>query len=72
MLRFLDAKCMIGRRNAPREGSPVTREDFLEIMDRCRIEKAIAYHAMAAEYDMMEGNHALVEETAGIDRFLRQ
>lgn len=72
MLRFVDAKCMIGRRNAPREGSPVIREDFLEIMDRCHIEKAVAHHAMAVEYDMMDGNHTLVEETAGSDRFLRQ
>lgn len=72
MLRFVDAKCMIGRRNAPREGSPVSREDFLEIMDRCHIEKAMVYHAMAAEYDMAEGNRILVEETEGHDRFLRQ
>lgn len=72
MLRFIDARCMLGERCIIREGDPNTKEDILELMDRCHIEKAIVYHAMAKESELPAGNMALIGETAGDDRFLRQ
>ena len=53
-------------------GEPVTHEDILELMDRCHIEKAIAYHAIAKEGEMAGGNMELVNLTEGDDRFIRQ
>ena len=72
MLRFIDARCMLGERCIIREGDPNTKEAILELMDRCHIEKAIVYHAMARESELPAGNMALIGETAGDDRFIRQ
>ncbi|MBP3634301.1 MAG: hypothetical protein J6J43_06985 [Oscillospiraceae bacterium] len=72
MLNFIDARCQLGRRGIVREGEPVTKSDILELMDRCSIEKAIAYHAMAKEGDMKAGNDLLLQETEGDERFIRQ
>ena len=72
MQRFIDARSKLGERCIIREGDPNTREDILELMDRCRIEKAIAFHAMAKESELPAGNMALIEETEGDDRFIRQ
>ncbi|MBP3634299.1 MAG: hypothetical protein J6J43_06975 [Oscillospiraceae bacterium] len=72
MLRFIDARCMLGNRCIIREGDPNTKEDILELMDRCHIEKAVVYHAMAKESELPGGNMALVEETKDNDRFIRQ
>lgn len=71
-MKFFDARCMIGMRGIVKEGEPTTREEILELMERCHIEKAIAYHAMAKEADLPTGNRKLIEETAGDDRFVRQ
>lgn len=71
-MRFFDAGCQLGRRGVIREGEPATKEDVLELMDRCRIEKAVACHAMAREGDMKQGNLELVKETEGEPRFVRQ
>ena len=49
-MRFIDANCMVGRRNVCREGAPASVADYIEIMDRCGIEKAVAFHAKAKEY----------------------
>lgn len=64
MLKFIDSNCMIGRRNVCREGSPETASDFLEVMDRCGIEKAVAFHASAKESDAVIGNLLIEEENA--------
>ena len=71
-MKFIDARCQLGRRGVLREGEPVTKADILELMDRCHIEKAVAYHAMTHEGDVKAGNGLLLEETAGDDRFIRQ
>ena len=70
MLKFIDANCMIGRRISPQKGAATTTEEFIEIMDRCGIEKALAYHAVAKESIMEIGNQLLEEEPA--DRFMKQ
>ena len=72
MLKFIDARCQVGRRGMFQVGEPVTHEDILELMDRCHIEKAIAYHAIAKEGEMAGGNMELVNLTEGDDRFIRQ
>ena len=72
MLNFFDARCQLGRRGVVREGQPITKEDILELMERCNIEKAVAYHSIALEGDMKGGNEELLKDTAGDDRFVRQ
>jgi len=62
---------MVGRRNICREGSPATVSDLLEIMDRCGIEKAVAFHAFAKECDAVEGNMMLDKENES-GRFIPQ
>jgi len=71
-MKFFDARCMLGTRGVIREGEPVTHEDILELMDRCHIEKAIAFHAMAKQADVPSGNEALLELTKDDPRFVRQ
>ena len=70
-MKFIDANCMIGKRNVCREGSPAAMEDYIEIMDRCGIEKAVAFHAAAKESDALTGN-ALLEKELFADRFISQ
>ena len=72
MLKFIDARCQLGRRSIVGEGEPTTHEEILELMDRCHIEKAVAYHAIAKDGEMAGGNMELVKLTEGDDRFLRQ
>lgn len=71
-MKFIDARCQLGRRGMFREGEPVTKTDILELMDRCDIEKAIAYHSIAKEGDMKAGNLELLKDTQDDDRFIRQ
>ena len=66
-MKFFDANCMIGMRGVVKEGEPTTHEEILELMERCGIEKAIAYHAMAKEADLPTGNMKLLEEIKGDD-----
>ncbi|MBR5587177.1 MAG: amidohydrolase family protein [Clostridia bacterium] len=70
-MKLIDANCMIGRRNSCREGSPVTMEDYIEIMDRCGIEKAVAFHSAALEYDPKTGNEKMKSEPFP-ERFMPQ
>lgn len=72
MLKFIDARCMLGERCVIREGDPNTKEAIVELMDRCHIEKAVAFHAMAKESELPAGNMALIQETQDDDRFIRQ
>lgn len=72
MLKFIDARCALGRAGVVREGAPHCKEDILELMQRCNIEKAIAFHIMAKEGEMKAGNEQLLKETEGDSRFIRQ
>ena len=72
MLKFIDANCMIGRRNMCREGAPVSLSDYTEAMDRCGIEKAIVYHSVARENSALTGNRCLEQELPQDGRFLKQ
>lgn len=71
-MKFIDARCQLGRRGILREGEPVTTEEILELMDRCCIEKAVAYYAIAKEGEMQAGNLELFRELEGRDRFIPQ
>lgn len=71
-MKFIDARCQLGRRCVVRENEPVTKEEIVELLDRCHIEKAVAYHAIAKEGDVKGGNMELLKETESDDRFLRQ
>ena len=72
MLNFIDASCRLGRPGVPKEGTPYTPEEILEVMDRCHIGKAIVYHHVAQKASVTDGNAELVRITEGNDRFLRQ
>ncbi|MBE7035683.1 MAG: hypothetical protein E7403_00110 [Ruminococcaceae bacterium] len=73
MIKFIDANCMIGNRMAPREGSPVTTGDFLEIMDRVGIEQAICYHSVGVENSCLLGIPELEKTVTGYeDRLMKQ
>ena len=72
MLKFIDARCQLGRRGVVGVGEPSTHEEILELMERCHIEKAVAYHSIAKEGEMKAGNLELINLTEGDDRFIRQ
>lgn len=72
MLKFIDARCRLGMPAVPKEGTPYTTDEILEVMDRCHIEKAIAYHHVAQKAAVEYGNSELVRMTEGETRFLRQ
>ena len=71
-MKFIDASIQLGRRCLPREGAPNTTDEILEVMDRCQIETAIAFHAIAKEGGMMDGNREILKLTGDNSRFLPQ
>ena len=71
MLKFIDAGCKLGMPAVPGD-LPWQTEKVLELMDRCRIEKAIACHEVAQQGEMMPGNLLMAEIAAQNDRFLPQ
>lgn len=71
-MKFIDASIQLGRRCLPREGAPNTTDEILEVMERCHIEKAIAYHAIAKEGGMADGNAEILKITGGNTPFLPQ
>ena len=71
-MKFLDARIQLGPVCMPHEGAPNTTEEILEVMERCQIEKAIAYHSLAKEAELMAGNEALLQITGKDTPFLRQ
>ncbi|MBP3634688.1 MAG: hypothetical protein J6J43_08970 [Oscillospiraceae bacterium] len=71
-MKFLDARIQLGQRCVLREGAPNTTEEILEVMQRCDIKKAIAFHAIAKEADMQAGNEELLKITGEDTPFLRQ
>ena len=71
-MRFFDASCRLGRPAAPAEGMPWQTDEILEIMERCHIDNALAYHIVAKDGEVADGNELLLEEIAGIDRLQPQ
>lgn len=71
-MKFLDARIQLGPRCMLREGAPNTTEEILEVMQRCDIEKAIAFHALAKESNIQAGNEELLKITGEDTPFLRQ
>lgn len=71
-MRFFDASCRIGRPAAPGEGMPWQTDKILELMERCRIDGALAYHIVAKDGEVADGNELLLKEIEGIDRLQPQ
>ena len=69
MMKFIDASCRIGRPAAPGADMPWKTEQMLELMDRCHIEKAFAYHIVAKDGEIIDGNELLMKEIKGSERF---
>lgn len=64
-MRFFDASCRLGRPAAPGEGMPWQTEQILEIMERCHIDNALAYHIVAKDGEVPDGNELLLREIQG-------
>ena len=62
MIKFIDASCQLGRPAVCNADMPWKTEQLLELMDKCNIERAFAYHAAAKEGDVPTGNRLLTEE----------
>ena len=55
-----DGNVVVGRRHNERQELSTT-DDLLRSMDRCGIERALAYHHHAVAFDPNEGNQLLLE-----------
>ena len=69
---FVDANCMIGRPVVQREGALKSTEELMRLMQDCGVVKALVYHSVAREADMLEGNALLEQEIEGRECFLKQ
>ncbi len=72
MIEFVDSNLMVGKRKVLREGSVYKTEDYLELMDRCGVKSAMAYHSIAKECDIIPGNQMLDEFLKTNKRFMGQ
>lgn len=63
MIKFIDANCMIGPRQLVREGALKSTQEILSLMEELGIFKAIAYHGVCKEADLMLGNQLLIQES---------
>ena len=63
-MRFFDASCRLGRPAAFGEGMPWQTDAILQIMERCHIDDALAYHIVAREGEVQDGNELLLKELA--------
>lgn len=59
MINFFDSNCMYGNRSVVREGSVVTEKEYDELFDRARISGVLAYHSIAANTDLINGNELI-------------
>lgn len=71
-MRFIDASCRLGRPAAIHEGAPWQTEELLQIMERCHIDSAHAYHIVAKDGEVADGNELAVEEAKKHDRLRPQ
>ena len=72
MINFIDANCMVGKRMKSQEGVPQTASELSEVMNRSGISRAIVYHCMASETDIIFGNRILDAEIKDFDCFMKQ
>jgi len=70
MVKFFDVNCRIGRSRVQPRGTIESADDLLKEMDFFGIERALVYHAMAREFEPVEGNEALMREIRGHDRLV--
>ena len=61
-LPFFDCNCSFGARGIVNPGSFWKVEDLIRKMECYGIRKALVYHAMAREYNPLEGNRMLMDE----------
>ena len=67
-LDFFDVNARIGTWINPRPEYVTDADDLLRIMDRAGISGALVYHALAWQWDPVEGNRVLLEQAAAHDR----
>jgi len=65
-IRFFDCSASFGRRKNVHKGSFFSLDELLQKMAYYRIDGAMVYHSMAAEYEPNEGNQMLLDQIAGI------
>ncbi len=71
-MRFFDASCRLGRPAAFGEGMPWQTEEILELMERCHIDRALAYHIVAKDGEVADGNELLLKEIQGLSQLQPQ
>ena len=71
-MRFFDASCRLGRPATFGEGMPWQTDEILEIMARCHIDSALAYHIVAKDGETIDGNELLLQQIEGIPQLQPQ
>ena len=71
-MRFFDASCRLGRPASFGEGMPWKTDEILQIMARCRIDNALAYHIVAKDGETQDGNELLLDEIRDIPQLQPQ
>lgn len=61
-ISYYDCSCIVGKRSMVNPGSFYKIEDLLKQMQKLNIERALVYHALAREYNAVEGNSLLMKE----------
>lgn len=61
-ISYFDCSCNIGRRGIVNPGSFYKTEDLVGQMQKLDIKQALVYHALAREYNAVEGNDLLMTE----------
>ncbi|NPV48580.1 MAG: amidohydrolase family protein [Armatimonadetes bacterium] len=69
-LKFLDCNMRIGRAGIVRPEHILDAPGLIAEMDYAGIDRALVYHAWSQEWDPAGGNRQLLNEIAGLDRFL--
>ncbi|MBC7287327.1 MAG: amidohydrolase family protein [Armatimonadetes bacterium] len=68
LFQFFDANARIGTWINPRPEYATEPSELLEIMDAAGISAALVYHALAWQWDPVEGNRLLLDQIATSDR----
>lgn len=61
MMPVFDCNCIVGRRSAPRPETNLTVDEITEAYSRASVDRVLATHAYAKEYDPKIGNARLSE-----------
>ena len=70
MREIIDADVRLGRARLPVEGYPEDAEGLIELLSHYGIGRALVYHSLARDNDILLGNQLILEETKGFAPFI--